>query len=227
MRLAGKIPACRCAGSSAYAETGRAFTLIEMVVVITIILIIVGLVLPAASTLWGERKLAQTVNAVQGLLMTSRADATATDGVESGFLSFVDDDGTQHLVAIEQSRENIANLAWQNVFVISDDPDQLLPAPMRVVPRYVVEEPGAPPDPETFSGLELANNDFRDKPDDVDEPQRHRNFFTVVFTTDGHLLVNRDVLIYDVDADRDGQDGSYDCNIHWFRFLSNTCGGSN
>jgi len=189
-----------------------------MIVVVAIVLVILGLILPAASTLWNERKTAQAVNAVQGLLMTSRAKAMEADGVESGFLAFVDEEGAHHCVSITQaspSKEELANLnplecaklrrAYAIVFEITDDRDQVLPKPMRVVPQYVVDVPTtADSDPDTFSGLELANNDFQIPPDDVDEVQRHRNFFTMVFSTDGHLLVNCDVLIQDEDQNGDG-----------------------
>jgi len=173
-----------------------------MVVVVAIILVILGLVLPAASTLWGQRKTAQADNAIQGLLMTARAKAMRADGVETGFLAFVDGEGNQHLVTIEQHRDNIHYPAWQNVFVITGQPDQVLPTPIRAVPRYVVIEPGQGQEEwEVFRGEELANNDFNNLPKDQDQTQRHRNFFTLVFSTDGQLIQNRDVLIQDADAE--------------------------
>ena len=56
-----------------------------------------------------------------------------------------------------------------------------------------------------FDDLELANNSF-DSPSasPFDQAQRHRNFFTVIFSTSGELLVDRDVLIQDEDEDGDG-----------------------
>ncbi len=197
----GLMPAAQTV-RSVYPLYSRAFTLVEMVVVIVVILIIVGLVVPAAAALWNERKMSGAINIVKGLLMTSRAHALKAGGVETGFLAFVDDKGVQHFVSIEQPAERLDDPAWQHVFVIRGTRDQVLPAPMRVVPRYVVDDPDA--DQEgwaTFSDAELDNNDF----DNVEgnQAQRHRNYFTMVYSTDGHLLINRDVLIQDRDADQD------------------------
>ncbi len=182
----------------------RGFTLIEMMVVVAIVLVLLGLVLPAASTLWNDRKRAGAVNTIQGLLMTTRAKAMQAGGAERGFLAFVDDQGVQHLVPIEQPLDHLPDLAWQDVFEIAESPDHLLPAPMRVVPRYVVEDPAADPDGwNTFSEEELGNRDFDSLPTGGNQAQRHRNYFAMVFSPDGQLLVNRDVLIQDKDVDED------------------------
>lgn len=182
----------------------RGFTLIEMMVVVAIVLVLLGLVLPAASTLWNDRKRAGAVNMIQGLLMTTRAKAMQAGGAERGFLAFVDDQGVQHLVPIEQPLDHLPDLVWQDVFEIAEGPDHLLPAPMRVVPRYVVEDPAADPDGwNTFSEEELGNRDFDSLPAGGNQAQRHRNYFAMVFSTDGQLLVNRDVLIIQ-DEDADG-----------------------
>ena len=100
-----------------------AFTLIEMMVVVAVILIILGIALPAASSLWEERKAAETVNTIQGLLMTSRARAMQADAVETGFLAYVDSQGTQHLVSIEQRRDKLSDPNWSDVFVIGEYPE--------------------------------------------------------------------------------------------------------
>ena len=71
----------------------RGFTFVETVVVVAIILIIVGLVLPAASELWNERRSAEAENVIQGLLMSERARAMQAGGVEGGILAFVDAEG--------------------------------------------------------------------------------------------------------------------------------------
>jgi hypothetical protein len=172
-----------------------------MIVVVAIVLVILSLAVPAASTLWNERKTAGAVNTIRGLLMTSRARAVQADGVESGFLAYLDGEGVQHLVPIEQPRDRLADLAWQNVFTIGEGRDHVLPAPMRVVPRYVVEDPTTGGSFERFSNPELANNNFATPPGD--QAQRHRNFFTMIYSPDGQLLLGRDVLIQDDDAEPD------------------------
>ncbi len=184
----------RCPGSV------PGFTLIEMVVVVGLVLVILGLLLPAAGTMWNQRKQSEAENTLQGLLMTTRAHAMANT-VESGLFAFVDEAGAQHLVSIERVDKN--NPVWQNVFEITGGRDHLLPAPMRVMPRYAVDNPEGVTDGwRVFSAVELANDSFDDPPEDL--TQRHRNFFTLVFTTDGHMTASRDVLILDKDANDDG-----------------------
>jgi type II secretory pathway pseudopilin PulG len=197
--------------SPARSSAAPAFTLVEMIVVVAVIVVVLGFILPAASTLWNERKNSQAINAVQGLLMTTRARAMAADGVQSGLLAFVDKDGTQRMVSIakldpvnsttRREQYKTVRIYGENVgiFEITDDREVALPQPMRVVPGEVA-------DINEFSAAELTNNDFANPIEDVDEAQRHRNFFTVIFSTDGNLLVKRDVLIRDEDND-DPPDG--------------------
>jgi len=183
------------------------FTLIEMVIVVAIILVLVGLVVPAASSLWAERKRADAINTIQGLLMTTRVKALGADGIERGFFAFLDGQGVQRFAPIRQHRRGLLEPAWQNVFEITEDSSPTLPAPMRVVPRYVVDDPNDPKLEafEVFDDDELANNDF-DSPSG-NQAQRHRNFFTMVYSTDGELLINRDVLIQDFDSDNNDKVG--------------------
>jgi hypothetical protein len=128
------------------------------------------------------------------------------DGVESGLFAFLDESGAQHLVSIQRPREHLADPIWQNVFTITGERDHVLPPPMRVAPRYAVDDSEGIPEDQSwriFSNVELANDALYAPPED--NTQRHRNYFTIVFSTDGHLIPNRDVLILDEDADEDGQ----------------------
>jgi type II secretory pathway pseudopilin PulG len=181
------------------------FTLIEMVVVVTLVLVILGLLLPAAHTMWSERRESEAQNALEGLLMTTRAHAMRADGVESGLFAFLDQTGAQHLVSIQRPRAHLAEPIWQNVFVITAQRDHVLPPPMRVAPRYAVDDPKDVSQDDSwkvFSNIELANDAFNPPPED--NTQRHRNYFTIVFSTEGHLIPDRDVLILDEDVDGDG-----------------------
>lgn len=182
-------------------QAGRrgAFTMIELIVVMVIILIILGLVLPAARDMWNERRLSQAENTLQGLLMSARANALKAGGVETGMLFYIDNRGVQRIVSIR--RVDSAEPRMQNVFVATEDRTHDMPPPMRVVPRAVVDNAGDPF--VTYSDEELANQDFFDPPGAVNQAQRHRNFFTMIYTSHGNLTVRRDVLIQDVDVDED------------------------
>jgi len=179
-----------------------------MVIVVAVILLIVGIVLPAASTLWRERRVAEAQDTISGLLMTARARAMQDNFGDSGLFFFVDDAGVQHIAAIAQDARRGADPAtrdaWANVFNVTTERSYALPVPMRVVPRYAVEDKTTNPDAKAyalFSEGELANSDFMTLPTGGDQAQRHRNFFTMIYSSSGQLRVRRDVLIRDVDAD--------------------------
>lgn len=198
-----------------------------MVVVVAIVIVILLLVVPAASSLWAERKLADTVNMVQGMLMTARASSLQPDGAEHGFLAYVDDEGVQHLVKIRTHDRALGKasceppmtladcqIAWADVFQFTDERDQIVPPPVRVLPRYAVcaDDPSRGPDCgsdhdepyELFDdvGDELDNENFEAPSAPIyDQAQRHRNFFTMIFSTGGTLRINRDVLIQDPDEE--------------------------
>ena len=75
---------------------------------------------------------------------------------------------------------------------------------MRAVPRYVVEADDDKTEGfEVFSDEELANNVFETLGEEANQAQRHRNYFTMIYSSDGRLLVGRDVLIRDDDLDED------------------------
>jgi hypothetical protein len=153
--------------------------------------------------MWEERKLAAAQTTIRGMLMTARSRAVQASGLESGLYFYVDQAGTQYIVPIEQDAEHSGDVAWENVFEVTDGRIYTLPTPLRVVPRYLVEEDG--PDVEIFSDEELANDDVFNPPHEGNHAQRHRNFFTMVFSGDGQLLVRRDVLIQDRDEDENNE----------------------
>jgi prepilin-type N-terminal cleavage/methylation domain-containing protein len=186
---------------SAWTARRRAFTLVEMVVVVAIILIVVVLIVPATSALWEQRKVADARNTIHGLLANARIRALQADGVETGLFFYLDDAGIQRVATIEQAEPD--SVIWSGVFRITGDRDQVMPAPMRAVPRYIVEVPRNSTEyPDRFQDEEVQNNDFYNPPRDTDPAQRHRNYFTLIYSGRGELLVNRDVFIVDSDADR-------------------------
>ncbi|MBU0717963.1 MAG: type II secretion system GspH family protein [Planctomycetes bacterium] len=182
---------------------GRGFTLVEMIVVITIIAVLVAVVLPGVNTMWEGRKLADSETAVRGLLMTARAKALRPSGMDSGLFFFIDNRNRQRIVPIEQNPEHAGDVAWENVFRVTADREYSLPPPIRVVPRYAVND-GDNDDPRILGEDELANNVLGETVADSNNVQSHRNFFSMVFSSDGHLQVWRDVLIKDDDIDENG-----------------------
>lgn len=188
-----------------------AFTMVEMIVVISIILIVLSLVLPAAAALWAERKVSHAENVVEGFFMSTRAQAMR-EGRDIGFFSYVDDRGDQHFLSIAQvpppdPSNTVQVEAYQNLFEFTDDRSATLLKPIRVVPRYVVDVPpeGAPPEsPDYFDAGELSESDYLASDQDASPAQRHRNFFTVVFSPEGNLLSFRSVIMLDADLNKDG-----------------------
>lgn len=88
-----------------------------------------------------------------------------------------------------------------------------MPKPIRAAPSAALLDPArnARRDRqlsfERFSDAELVNNDF-DAPvgltgQEEFEPQRHRNYFALVFSPLGQQLINRDILVYDEDGETD------------------------
>ena len=185
-----------------------------MVIVVAVVLLILGIVLPAASTLWKQRRISEAQNTIGGTLMTARARAMENDFGDSGLLFYLDDAGVQRIAAINQDAVRAANPdtreAWANVFNILPERTYTMPVPMRVVPRYAVYDENTEPDKfNRFDPDELAHNDFTTLPTagERDQAQRHRNFFTMIYSSDGQLRVRRDVLIRDVDSDGPDSDG--------------------
>jgi Tfp pilus assembly protein FimT len=175
----------------------RAFTLVEMVIVIAIIILLAGLVLPAASQMWRERKVADAQNMISGMLMVARARALEGNAGETGLFFYLDDQNVQHVAAISQQpddpnepmptdpeelkkrRERMtwqSDSKWHNVFTVTKSRNYAIPAPMRVVPRYAVcGEVGSgtacngyDTNVTLFSSDELANNDFANARIDAD-----------------------------------------------------------
>lgn len=205
-----------------------AFTLVELLVSIVIIVLILAAVVPSVESMWDQRKLSETETILRGAMLAARQ--RAAEGVESGLLFFVDAEGVQRVYSIERQDEPPAartrygvapvndavrvDVLSANRFRISDGKALSLPPPIRVAPRYAVlaDEPPRNDDPVRFSDEELANNDFlTDNGGAIGPTQRHRNFFSIVFSREGQLIVGRDVVVYD--EDRESQQGGPGQNV--------------
>lgn len=191
---------------------GSAFTLVELIVVVAIVVILVGLVLPAVGRMWASRKHGDAVNKLRGAITVARRMAMSPNHNEVGLL-FVRDRraDAQRIFLIERKSVEATidgNRIARDRFVIADDRDYTLPVPLRVVPRYVVETDEDLAPHRKFSDLELENESFpaSELPGaEWDEGQRHRNYFTIVFNSQGRLVVDRNVLIHDTTPD-DGRE---------------------
>lgn len=205
-----------CAGApiATCRQSAIAFTMVELIVVVAIIALLLAIVIPPVNSMWEQRKISTAENNLRGALSVARRRAITPGQGESGLLFVVDEKGTQRIFHIqqqavrdaEQYNATVGALIAQDRFVIlPDDRESTLPPPMRVVPRSAVEHQDGPNAPYTYDDDELTNNVFP-VPATVtyDEGQRHRNFFTMVFSTDGRLLKARNVLIVDEDKDADG-----------------------
>ena len=199
-----------------------------MVVVLAIIILLTGLVVPAATQMWRDRKIADAQNMITGMLMTARARAIQSGGAETGLFFFVDESGVQRVAPITQDPNDPAQTdqtkiikgwqsdnRWYNVFTVNRDRSFTLPAPMRVVPLYAIcaddDTVGICAGRATFqkfSDTELRQNDFANVSigTDADSAQAHRNFFTLIFRPNGEMIVGRDVLIRDVDDEAEAED---------------------
>lgn len=191
-------------GARGSQEQRRAFTLVELVIVLAIVSLLLALIVPATNAMFRDRKFADAETLLQGMLKTARADALRAEGVETGLLFYLDAGGRQRVVGLRKETRHIGEPAWENVFVITPERTFALPAPIRVVPRYAVEPPDPDDDAHTFSDVELANNSFLDPTPPYNANQRHRNVFSMTYAGDGQLFVDRIVLVMDQDADGDG-----------------------
>ncbi len=184
-----------------------AFTLLELVVVIGIIAFLAVVTLPAVSRMMEESRLADTENKIKGWLRSARS--RAMNNKEAGLFFYIQN-GEQKAVFIESEQDVAASPETADRFIVLEGvPLRILP-PFRVVPRDTVipdPERNVPDGQMVWSGGdlgELQSDDYRDmRQDDENGAQNHRNFFTILFTKEGHLLSRDVVLIHDGDTATD------------------------
>src|SRR3989337_712491 len=108
-RSQGRAGGGACLRTSNFELRTSAFTLVEMVIVVAVVLLLLGIVLPAASTLWKERRIAEAQNTISGMLMTARAKAMENDFGDSGLFFYLDDAGVQRIASITQDASKAAD----------------------------------------------------------------------------------------------------------------------
>ncbi len=201
----------------------RAFTLIELIVVIAIIGILSAIVVPGAANLWSQRNEAAASNLIRGLLQSVRTQAIRYG--ERGLFFYVDRDGVQRIAIIESDPSQggtrqrdvvdcdaaseplncVTEAGAVNRFHVTDQQVYTVPSPFRVAPSWAVD-----PDPinASLNGIwpqQLRNRRFPFDTRGPDTPHYHRNFFSVIFDSSGQLVVGRPVLIHDIDTEGDGK----------------------
>jgi prepilin-type N-terminal cleavage/methylation domain-containing protein len=180
-----------------------AYTLVEILIVLAILVLVLSIVGPGVTTMWNQRLESQSDTVVIGALRSVRMQARNSG--ERGLLFFVNE-GRQQIVVIEPLHRMEIRGPGGSLDAVIDQPNGLadcfrivegtvfnVPDPYRVTPLDVVRTPSA------WSGAELSNE--KAVTDDLsgnnNTNQRHRNFFSVVFGPDGRMRVGRNVLIYD------------------------------
>ncbi len=180
-----------------------------------IIALLLAMALPSFTSTWQERKLAQTLTILHGVLTSTRAKALNTS--ERGLFFYIDpltrrqmimpivadppnSDQASHEYSIDCGlteapdlpdpiTDCITDLMAEHRFRPVEGEVYELPVPIRVAPRNIVDSARWPES-------DIAHDHFN-QVSESDWP-RHRNFFTVLFGADGKLIVGRDVLIHDV-----------------------------
>ncbi len=213
--------------SATFKSAKQAFTLVEMIVVVAIVLILVAVGTPAVQSMWANQRRIDTLNIIQGMLTTTRAKAIQGGDGELGLFFFLDANNVQRIASIRRATAShlrtalednlyplpvgltnptnlsVYELALGNVFEVTPDRIYTIPRPTRIAPRYVVEDTLNQPAAQTwdlFTPAELANDVFGTLASGTDNNQRHRNFFTIIFTATGEVRPGRSVLILDMDT---------------------------
>lgn len=186
-------------------QTRSAFTLVELVVVLGIISVLVAISFPAVSAMWHDGVRSDAETQLSGWLRSARMRAMGRR--ETGVFFYLDN-GVQKGVFIESAvggdvdgdgtDEPESDTADR--FVVLPGDVFRIGEPFRVTPLSVLDDPSKPTwdDQKGWSDQELGNEDVTNAANLTGArrgPQNHRNFFTIVFSPEGRLVVGRSVLI--------------------------------
>ncbi len=174
----------------------RSFTLVELVVVIAVILILLGLVLPAASAIWQHSQVLNVDKRVINILRMARTRSLMLKHSSYGILVHIDPSFGSPLITYIRSKttpdptlgETFQD--WQDVcdrYEVDTEVDfnQEFLARVGFSPLGIIE----------WEIADILNEDYR--------AGKQRNFFAIVFRR-GQREMSSPIIIYDEDADDDG-----------------------
>jgi type II secretory pathway pseudopilin PulG len=188
----------------------RALTLTEILVVIGIIVLVLGLAVPALSV-WEGRKVQDAINLTGNLLKRAQSTAMTEHRVVGLFFYVEPEAQTQFVWPIEPDMDPGAATETADRFVLRDTEPFMIPKPMRIVPASVLDT--TLPVHLYWTAEQLASEVLRDPADALaDTPndgpgsnelgtQYHRNFFVILFDRTGIVNSRRRVFIRDPDTD--------------------------
>lgn len=168
----------------------KAFTLVEMMVVVAIILIILGLALPAAQTMWNQTHVQNAHHRVANLLQVARSrslDCNRTYGI-----FFYIDPSDNHEIAVFVYElgypiapdETYPDVSGRLTVDLSGKYSFPMKNFVRVAPLSVLE----------WEDIDILNDDYR--------AGKQRNFFAIIFQK-GRRASTRPFMLYDEDANND------------------------
>jgi len=171
----------------------KSFTLIELVVVISVILIILALALPAVNTMWQQTHVKNANHQISNLLKVARARSEDICNIAYGVLFYVDPDTNQEVavfidaltypIADDETypdvchRYRVDTTAGQYIFSMKNF--------VRIAPYKSIN----------WTSDELLNRDY--------QSGKQRNFFAIIFAR-GFRTQVKPFLLYDPDGDDDG-----------------------
>lgn len=182
-------------------RTRPGFTLIELVVTIGVIVVLVGVTLPAVNRMYADSNRADLENSMSGLLRSARMQAINNN--DRGLFFYLDGD-VQKCVIIEAKPQEADELisardAADRYRVIPDSIKSFAP-PFRVAPLGVLDEDDWQDD--QLSNANLFTTEVPMTTPAGSRPNNHRNYFTILFSSDGRLQVGRNVYIEDLRTNR-------------------------
>ena len=163
--------------TEAPATRRNALTLMELMVVVGIIVLVMGLAVPALSV-WESRKVQEAINLTSSLLRRAQTKAVSEHSMLGLFFYIEPETGAQYIWPIEPAPDNkspdpTSPRLTADRFVLRDVEPFMLPKPMRVVPASVLEE--VFPVHLLWTPEQLVDDNLRDPPDDSLFPETPNN----------------------------------------------------